>query len=227
MVLGDLKSIRRGVTASGRCRSGRPDPSAAATPVCTILGAGLTLVLAACSPTTAAVGAGSAVGVTAAQERGVEGAASDTAIRFEINRLLLRESTELFLDVHLQVQEGRVLMSGTVPDPESQVDAVRLAWLADGVREVINEMEVTEDGSFTDFALDRTIETKIRAKLLGDREVVSLNYSIEAVNQSVYLIGVAQSQVELDRVIAHAKDVSYVRRVVSYVLLKDDPARGS
>jgi hypothetical protein len=38
---------------------------------------------------------------------------------------------------------------------------------------------------------------------------------------------VAQSQAELDRVIAHAKDVSYVRRVVSYVLLKDDPARGS
>jgi osmotically-inducible protein OsmY len=201
--------------------------SAAATPVCTILGAGLTLVLAACTPTTVAVGAGSAVGVTAAQERGVEGAASDIKIRFEINRLLLQKSTELFLDVNLQVQEGRVLLSGTVPDPQSRVDAVRLAWLTDGVREVINEIEITEDGSFADFTLDRTIEAKIRAKLLGDREVVSLNYSIEAVNQSVYLIGVAQSQAELDRVIAHAKDVAYVRRVVSYVLLKDDPARGS
>ncbi len=200
---------------------------AAATPVCTILGAGLTLVLAACTPTTVAVGAGAAVGVTAAQERGVEGAASDTKIRFEINRLLLQKSTELFLDINLQVQEGRVLMSGTVPDPQSRVDAIRLAWLTDGVREVINEIEVTEDGSFSDFTLDRTIEAKIRAKLLGDREVVSLNYSIEAVNQSVYLIGVAQSQAELDRVIAHAKDVAYVRRVVSYVLLKDDPARGS
>ncbi len=47
------------------------------------------------------------------------------------------------------------------------------------------------------------------------------------VNQNVYLIGVAQDQAELDRVMAHAKDVQYVRRVVNYVRLKDDPARKS
>lgn len=179
-------------------------------------------MLAACSPTTAAVGAGATVGATAVQDRGVSGAASDTWIRAEINQALLAHSGELYLDVHLQVQNGRVLLSGTVPTPEARVEAVRIAWLPDGVREVINEMEVSEDGSFADYARDRWIEARLRAKLLGDKDVNSLNVSIESVNQSVYLIGVVHSEDELARVVGHAKNVPYVRRVVSYLTLKPD-----
>jgi len=167
-----------------------------------------------------AVGAGATVGSAAVQDRGVEGAASDTWIRAEINQRLLAESGDLFLDVQLQVQNGRVLLSGTVPEPAARVDAVRIAWLADGVREVINEIELSDEDSFEDFARDRWIEVRLRAKLLGDRDVTSLNISIQSVNQSVYLIGVAQNQDELARVVGHAKTVPYVRRVVSYLALK-------
>jgi osmotically-inducible protein OsmY len=188
---------------------------------------GVVLALAACSPTTVAVGAGATVGATAAQDRGVEGAASDTWIRAEINQRLLATSGDLFLDVHLQVQNGRVLLSGTVPNPEARVEAVRIAWLPDGVREVINEMELSGDGSFSDYARDRWIETRLRAKLLGDKAVNSLNISIESVNQSVYLIGVAHSEDELARVVGHAKNVPYVRRVVSYLALKPRVSEGS
>ncbi len=181
------------------------------------------VVLAACSPTTAAVGAGATVGATAVQDRGVGGAASDTWIRAQINQKLLAHSGDLYLDVHLQVQNGRVLLSGTVPTPEAQVEAVRIAWQPDGVREVINEMEVSGDESFTDYARDRWIEARLRAKLLGDRDVNSLNVSIESVNQSVFLIGVVHSEDELARVVGHAKNVPYVRRVVSYLTLKPSP----
>jgi osmotically-inducible protein OsmY len=68
---------------------------------------------------------------------------------------------------------------------------------------------------------------QLKSKLVVDQEVLSLNYSIEAVNGAVYLMGVAQDQSELDRVVAHAKDLAYVRQVVSYVRLKDDPTRDS
>jgi osmotically-inducible protein OsmY len=185
------------------------------------------VALAACSPTTVAVGAGATVGATAVQDRGIDGAASDTWIRAEINQRLLATSGDLFLDVHLQVQNGRVLLSGAVPNPKARVDAVRIAWLSDDVREVINEMELSDDGSFADYARDRWIETRLRAKLLTDRAVNSLNISIESVNQSVYLIGIAHSEDELTRVIAHAKNVPYVRRVVSYVALKTSSTEGS
>ena len=190
----------------------------------TVIAAGL--AAGACVPVIA-VGAGAGVATTVAQERGFTGAMEDTRIRVEINHLWFQESEILFRKTNLQVQEGRVLLTGVVPDPQTRVDAVRLAWQAPGVREVINEIVVDDDSSLTDMARDSWISTKLKARLLGDAEVSSVNYSIEVVNQRIYLIGVAQDQVELDRVIAHAKDISYVRRVTSYVRLKEDPASTS
>jgi osmotically-inducible protein OsmY len=167
------------------------------------------------------VGAGASAGVATAQERGFKGAMNDTEIRLHINDLWLQESLSLYSKINLQVQEGKVLLTGNVPDPETRLNAVRLAWQANGVREVINEIEVQDKSSLTDSAQDIWIATQLKTKLLVDSEVSSINYSIETVNQVVYLMGVAQSQAEIDRVIGHAKNISYVRRVVNYVRVKD------
>lgn len=181
----------------------------------------------ACTPVGTVVGAGAAVGVTAAQERGIDGALSDTAIRLDINRRWFAVSRDLFHGVGLQVQEGRVLLSGSVPDPETRLQVIRLTWLAPGVREVINEIEIADRTSLSDIARDFWIIAQLKTKLLVDKRVLSLNYSIETVNRAVYLMGVAQNRAELERVVGHAKEIPYVRRVVTYVLLKDDPARRS
>lgn len=187
---------------------------------------GLGQVVSACAPVVL-VGAGAAAGVASTQERGAGGIVSDTRIRADINHLWFQESTELFSSINLQVQEARVLLSGTVDDPQTRVDAVRLVWQVEGVKEVINEIEIKDDSSLTDWFTDAKIGTELRNKLRFDKAISSINYSVEVVNQNVYLIGVAQDQAELDRVIAHAKDVDYVRRVLNYVRLKDDPARKS
>ena len=198
-------------------------------PILTLMIAGLTglsLAATACAPV-AVVGAGASVGVAAAQERGLSTAASDTRIRLEINHLWFQESEELYRRVQLQVQEGRVLLSGAVPNPQTRVDAVRLAWQAPGAVEIINEIEIDDETTLTDRARDAWISARLKSRLLGDKEVASINYSIEVVNQSIFLIGIAQNNVELDRVIAHAKNLSYVRRVVSYVRLKDQAPAAS
>ena len=198
-----------------------PPPSRS--PILTLMITGLTglsLTATACAPV-AVVGAGASVGVAAAQERGLSTAASDTRIRLEINHLWFQESEELYSRVQLQVQEGRVLLSGAVPNPQTRVDAVRLAWQAPGAVEIINEIEIDDETTLTDRARDAWISARLKSRLLGDKEVASINYSIEVVNQSIFLIGIAQDQTELDRVISHAKNLSYVRRVVSYVRLKD------
>ena len=48
---------------------------------------------------------------------------------------------------------------------------------------------------------------------------------ISTYNHTIYLIGVAQSRNEMDRVVAHAREVRYVRKLVNYVLLSKDPRR--
>lgn len=172
-----------------------------------------------------AVATGATVGVAAVQERGVTGTAKDQAIRAEINHLWLQKDHQYFIDLNLQIQEGRVLVSGTVKDPETRAEAIQLVWQAKNVREVINEVEVTNEGGAVSYGRDTAINTELRARLLFAKNVDSVNYSIETVNGNVYVLGVAQDQQELDRVLEIARNISNVRRVVSHVLLKDDPRR--
>jgi osmotically-inducible protein OsmY len=184
-----------------------------------LLSAFLPTALAGCSPEGVLVGAGATVGVAASQERGLGGAISDTEIRAKINHYWVQSDFDLYRKVSLQVQEGRVLLSGQVPSRDMRLEAVRLAWQADGVKEVINEIEI-EDSSTVGFARDTWISTQLKSKLLFDRDVSSINYSIETVDGTIYLMGVAQDRVELNRVVGHARNLAYVDEVVSYVRVK-------
>jgi len=69
------------------------------------------------------------------------------------------------------------------------------------------------------------ISTQIRARLIATKGVRSINFSILTVNQVVYVMGIAQDQLELDKVTYIASTTSYVQRVVSYARLKNDPRR--
>ena len=193
------------------------------------LAALLTLFATACDPVTgtAVIGAGAAVGMGAAEERGLEGAIDDTKIRAEISDLWFRQDFDMFREVSLTVTEGRVMLTGSVKKPESRVDAVRLAWQAAGVRQVIDEIQVTDQSGFMDYTRDVVIANNLRTRLMFDEHVKNVNYTVDVVNGVVYVMGIAQSQDELDRVIAHARDISNVKRVVSHVLLKSDPKRQS
>ena len=131
----------------------------------------------------------------------------------------------MFANVSTTVIEGRVHLSGTVPTNEERLTATRLAWATPNVREVVNDIEVTETGGLGDVARDRWISTQVRSRILTDGAIKDINYTIDTQNKVVYVHGIAQSQAELDRVIAHARGVPDVRRVVNYALLKDDPRR--
>ncbi|MGD9538625.1 MAG: BON domain-containing protein [Alphaproteobacteria bacterium] len=169
---------------------------------------------------------GAATGATvAAQERSVGDAVDDLTIRTTLNELFLRESLDLYNDVSFSVVEGRVLLKGAVLKPEHRIRATQLAWRAAGVREVINEIQVTDQGGISDYATDTWISTQLKTKMLLDKDVLSINYNVETVNGTVYLMGIAQDQKELDRVIMLARNVPRVTDIVSHVVMKDDPSR--
>jgi osmotically-inducible protein OsmY len=175
------------------------------------------------------IGAGAATGVAAAKEGGLRRAWSDTQIRVYLTDLWFRHDVDMYRRLDFTVNEGRVLITGQVPDPQMRVDAVRLAWQTPGVRQVINEIEVTgqEGGDgITGFARDAWITSRLRTKILLDRHVQSINYSIDTVGGTVYLMGVAQNESELNRVIDIARNMSYVQQVVSYVRLRGENPPG-
>lgn len=183
------------------------------------------LALGGCTPLGLAAGAGATVGVAAVQERSVGDAARDATLVAEINSRLLQHDHVLFGRTGVSVVEGRVLLTGSLDEQASRDEAERIAWTVPGVREVMNEIQVEGGGGITDFSRDAWITTQFRAKLLGDRRIADINYGIETVNRVIYLIGIAQDQTELERVVDHARTIAGVRRVISHVRLKDDPRR--
>jgi osmotically-inducible protein OsmY len=187
---------------------------AAALSVAAILG----LSLQGCRGTV--IGVGATAGTAAMEERGLSGAVDDTALRLRINALLSDKDERLWRKVGMQVYMGRVLLTGTVETPEMRAEAVKLAWTAEGVKEVINEIQLAGSAGATGFARDTWISTQLKSALLFDKQVASINYSIETVAGTVYLIGLAQDQRELDRVMNHARGLSYVKKVVNYVQIK-------
>ena len=172
----------------------------------------------------AAMGGAAVVGVAAAQERTIGAAVDDALIRTELNHYFFQKDIELFRAVSFDVVEGRVLLTGGVPKPEDRVEAVRLAWQAEGVNEVMNEIQVTDRGGLVDYARDTWISAQLKTKLLLDKDIRAINYNIETVNGVVYMIGIAQGQAELERAANHARTIPYVRKVVSHVRLKGAPS---
>lgn len=189
------------------------------------VGLGL-LVMTGCTAPQIVMGGAASVGVMAADERSVGTVIDDATIEADISRRYFDYHVDdLFRPVNVEVKEGRVLLTGTVKNTNLAIEAVKRAWQSDGVREVINEIEIGERGDVGDYTRDAWIATQLRSDLLFDKEVYALNYTIEVENATVYLIGLAQDQTELDRVVEHARTIRRVRKVVSYVRLKDDPRR--
>ena len=160
-----------------------------------------------------------------AQERSVGAAIDDVTIRVDLNRRLFEAGEDLFIGVGIDVVEGRVLLTGVVPSVEHRVDAAKLAWLAPGVKQVLNEVEVSAKPDLIAFVRDKRIGGQLRIELLRDLDIVDINYTVTTVNGVVYLLGIAQDQAELDKVVGHASNIGGVKKVVSHVLLKDDPQR--
>jgi osmotically-inducible protein OsmY len=179
--------------------------------------------VSACSPIGMAIGAGATVTNMAMEERGLGNAVRDDAIWADINTRLLNRSQSLFLNVDLTVHEGRVLLTGFVAQPEDRVEATRIAWEVDGVREVVTDVKVGRTRDLGDFSEDTLLVQEINLKLMVDRDIRAINYSVDCVRSTVYLMGVARTPAELQRVIDHVRDVPYVRAVVSHVRVRTDP----
>ena len=155
-------------------------------------------------------------------DRGVKGAASDLQIKGEIQHLWFgSKRQDVFKNLSLTVESGKALISGALQHPEDHIEAIRLAWDAKHVKEVIDEIKVGESQDFNDYALDTWITTQAKNSILWEKNVNSANYNITTINKTVYVMGIAESQNELDRVLAQVRHVKEVKNVVSYVKIKE------
>ena len=184
----------------------------------------LTIVAVQLSGCAGAILAGGATAIGASSsEKGFATSINDTSISLKIRDKFVQTDIDLVEGISIQVDEGNVLLVGRIENQELKVKASKLAWEVRGVRSVKNEIEVAERVSLKDRAKDAAASANLRRLLITDLNINSLNYSIEVVNGIVYLTGIAKDEPELNMVIAHARNLSYVKQVENYVILQDDP----
>lgn len=157
-------------------------------------------------------------GTTLAEERTTGQVIDDAKINAEISHYFLQKDVDdLFANVDISINQGRVLLTGVVDEPETKVDAAVLAWQAKGVTEVLNEIQVANTRKIKDYGKDQAIIAQLRGKLLLEKNVKSVNYTIDAINGVVYLMGIAQNQQELKKVTFIASKIKGVKKVISHV----------
>ncbi len=180
------------------------------------------LLLGACAAVVA-TSAATTGGVAIAQRRSVGAAVDDAVIESRIGIELYSNMVDksLFLDVDIESVEGRVLLTGSVRKPENRIKAVRLAWQAPGVKEVINEIQVSDTSNLIDYAADVWITTRLRSRITLDEKIRSINYNVETVNGTVYLIGIARDDRELKLVTEYARTIPRVQKVISHVRVEN------
>ena len=165
------------------------------------------------------VGGGATIGTAAYQERGIRGVARDMATTIRMQASLVKAGKKFITSISVDVFEGRMLLTGTLPDKAMQAKAVSIAWKTDGVKDVINEIQ-TGIPSLRDIGKDTWVSTLLHSKITFDEKIHAINYSVETVNGIIYLIGIAQDKAELDRVIGHAKTIGYVKKIINHIRVK-------
>ncbi|MEC8262557.1 MAG: BON domain-containing protein [Pseudomonadota bacterium] len=178
------------------------------------------LLFSGCAP--AVIGVGTAAVAASSTEKGLSTSVSDGVIFTKIQDNFLQTDASLPTGVDVTVNDGAVLLTGKVKTPEEKVLATKLTWEIRGVREVVNELQVTDKSSIKDIAKDLAASAQLRGKLIADGSVSSLNFSIDVVNGTVYLSGVAADAEEMNRVVGHARELRFVQQVVNYITLRSD-----
>ena len=170
----------------------------------------------------AAIGIGTAAVAASTTEKGLSTSVSDSVIQTKLSDSFIQTSQSIFLNVETSVNDGSVLLTGKLKTQEEKIAATRLSWEIKGVREVINEIQLSEASSFKSSAKDLAASAQLRAALIRDADISSLNFSIDVVNGIVYLSGVAENEEERERVVAHAQELRFAKQVVSYIILVYD-----
>ena len=177
----------------------------------------LSILLSSCSPVGLAVGAGASLMTASQTEKGLKVSANDLRIKTEINHNLFQKDHKLFGAVKVSVDNGKVLITGSVPNPQDRIEISMLSWKVDSVREVINEVQVTNKTSFTNRAKDLLINKSLQTQLLLDQSINFINFSVDTVNGVVYIFGIARDQEEINRIIKHARNINYVENIINYM----------
>lgn len=180
--------------------------------------------LSACLPHAIFTGA-AASGLEFAKDRSAGETIDDIKIATKIKaQLLSKHFKHLYTKVHVEVVQGRVLLTGLILKHEDVVKVLEIVWAQPGVHEVINELKIDKNSNrfnIIQYTRDSMITAQIKSKLIINRnDIKFINYNIITINDIVYIFGIARSEEELEKVTMIAANIHGVEKVISHAKIQ-------
>ena len=141
-----------------------------------------------------------------------------------IARLSLSEK-KYFLNIQVEVLDGRIFLSGKVDEPEEKIKITKLAWETKGVREVKNALTIKGNYNFKQTAKDILITSQLRTALILNKKTKARNYTLETINKKIYIFGIAMDNEEKKEVLLEAEKIYDVEKVIPSIYLASELSR--
>ena len=178
------------------------------------------LMFQSCAPLIGVAGIASLGSV--AKEKGIGISLSDTLIHSKISNKIFKFNSDIIANTRVFVNNGSVLITGKVTIPNEKTELTKIAWRIKGVKEVNNETQVSDVSSIKNIARDIASIAEIRARIMTDKRINSLNFSIDVINDKAYIVGIAESKEEMKLVKDQASSARFVKEVFNYIIVTDD-----
>jgi osmotically-inducible protein OsmY len=146
----------------------------------------------------------------------------DSIMQQNLRAKLLSADKSYIISVKTKILDGRIFLTGKVSSVEDKLKITKLAWEIKGARSVKNDLRIKEEFNFKRSAKDLLLTSQLRAALISNKKVKSVNYNIDSYKKKIYIYGIAQNDTERDEVTREAKEILDVEDVITSIFLVDD-----
>ena len=146
----------------------------------------------------------------------------DSIMQQNLRAKLLSTDKSYIISVKAKILDGRIFLTGKVNSVEDKLKLTKLAWEIKGARSVNNDLQIKEKFDFKRSAKDLLITSQLRAAIIGNKKIKSVNYNIDTYKKIIYVYGIAQNKIERDEVTKEAKQILDVEDVITSIFLVDD-----
>jgi len=152
-------------------------------------------------------------------ENPVGGVVDDSTITTRINHEMLKDDLVKAHQIDVDTIGGHVMLTGVVATPEESARAVQIARNVPAVKSVTNNMQIGER-SFGNIWTDNVISNKIKAKLIAEPEVRSLNIDVDVYLGVVTLSGIVSTKYQKDRAIHISRSTDGTIKVIDNIKVR-------
>tara|TARA_B100001769_G_scaffold261941_1_gene243855 strand:- start:70 stop:663 length:594 start_codon:yes stop_codon:yes gene_type:complete len=146
----------------------------------------------------------------------------DSIMQKNLSAKLININTNYILSVKTKVLDGRIFITGKVDTIEEKLKITKLGWEIKGARSVKNDLRIKDKFNFQQAAKDILITSQLRAAMITNKKIKSVNYNIDTYKKKIYIYGISRDKDERAEVINEAKQILDVKDVIASILLIED-----